>query len=123
MKRTCLVITVCLGLSGVGAGTYSGGLGTAESPYKISRVADWQELMATSGDWSKTFLLTADLDFAGAAITPVGNYDTPFTGVLNGGGHTLSNLKINQPGGYDVGPFGYIGFSGQIRNLGVVNTP
>ena len=30
---------------------YSGGSGTAEDPYKISTVADWQELIGASGDY------------------------------------------------------------------------
>jgi len=112
-----------------GAGVYSGGSGTAGDPYKISTVADWQELIATSTDWGSSFILTADLDFAGATITPVapdmtpGNMDfdgTAFAGVLDGAGHTLSNLKIDQPNSECVGLFGCVK-AGQIQDLGMVN--
>jgi len=50
--RTWLLCAVLAGLILIPcpslAGTYSGGSGTAEDPYKISTVADWQELIATS---------------------------------------------------------------------------
>jgi mucin-19 len=120
MGLVMIAATVLAVHAGVYAGTYSGGSGTTGNPYKISTVADWQALIATSGDWSKSFILTADLDFGGAAITPVGNEGTLFTGVMDGAGHSLSNLKINQPNSNYVGLFGYIS-GGQIQNLGVVN--
>jgi hypothetical protein len=47
------------------AGTYSGGSGTAEDPYKISTVADWKYLTYTSADWGKNFILLNDIDFQG----------------------------------------------------------
>jgi hypothetical protein len=100
---------------------YSGGAGTAGVPYTISTVGDWQELTATSADWGKQFVLTADLDFAGAALTPVGNDPENFAGVLDGAGHTLSHFVINQPDSAGVGLFGLVGTGGQVRNLGVAN--
>jgi hypothetical protein len=43
--------------------TYSGGSGTAADPYRIGCVADWQFLTTRPEDWSKQFIVTADLDF------------------------------------------------------------
>ena len=55
------------------AGTYSGGSGTAEDPYRISTVADWQELIVhLLDDWDKHFILLNDIDFGGINITPIG---------------------------------------------------
>jgi hypothetical protein len=103
-------------------GTYSGGSGTGADPYRISTTANWTSLIASPGDWGKNFVLTANLDFAGANFNPVGNGTTFFTGVMDGAGHTLSNfrMRISQPIIDNVGLFGVV-TGGQIKNLGVVN--
>ena len=51
---------------------YSGGSGTAEAPYQIANVADFQQLSATSADWSKSFVLTANINLTGLTFTPEG---------------------------------------------------
>ena len=63
MKRRSilLMMAMVLGLvTTVNAGIYSGGAGTAEDPYRISTVGDWEELTITAGDWDKPFVLTAN---------------------------------------------------------------
>ena len=112
------------------AGTYSGGSGTAEDPYRISTVADWQELIGTSVDWDKLFILINDIDFGGITLTPIapdtqgdpsGYQGIPFTGSLDGNGHLLMNLKIGKIEDFYIGPIGCVGSGGQIRNLGIEN--
>jgi hypothetical protein len=107
---------------------YSGGSGTAEDPYKISTVADWQELIAASGDWDKCFVLMNDIDFGGVELTPVatdidplseGFQGMPFFGVFDGQRHTLYHLSVNEPNRDYIGLFGYVGAGGQILNWGV----
>jgi hypothetical protein len=109
---------------------YSGGSGTAEDPYRISTIADWQELMAGSVDWDKQFVLLNDIDFGGMNLTPVardtdpsagGFQGTLFSGVIDGNGHVLRNATLNLPDSDYVGLFGWLGSDGQIRNLGVEN--
>jgi hypothetical protein len=95
-----------------------GGDGTAENPYQISSVEDWQELMASPSDWSSSFILTADIDLAGVTLTPIGNSTTQFTGVFDGNDNVISNAEVNQPGSNYVGLFGYVEY-GQIHDLGV----
>ena len=103
---------------------YSGGSGTQADPYRISTVADWQQLMNTSADWNQHFILTADLNLAGVTLTPVGLRmrpfitDTPFTGVFDGNHNIISNAVMNEPG-RGGGLFGYVDPGGQIRDLGV----
>lgn len=99
------------------AGTYSGGSGTAEDPYKISTVADWQELIATSAEWDKNYILLNDIDFGGANLAPIGNGLKPFTGVIEGNRHVLRDVKISLPTTFDVGLIGFLK-GGEIRNLG-----
>ena len=82
------------------AGTYSGGSGTAEDPYQISTVADWQELSATPMTGKSLYSLN-DLDFEGVTVNPIGYADfdqegqifgIPFTGIFDGNGFTIRNL-------------------------------
>jgi pimeloyl-ACP methyl ester carboxylesterase len=103
---------------------YSGGNGSAGNPYKITNVANFQQLSATPTDWNKFFILTANINLTGLTFTqaPIApGQGTPFTGVFDGNGHTIFNLSI---GGYPhsyVGLFGYIGTGGQVRNMGLEN--
>jgi hypothetical protein len=97
---------------------YSGGEGSEANPYKINSSDDWQTLMATSADWDKYFILTADIDLTGLIVLPVGNSDVPFTGNFNGNGYIIHKAVINQSLSDSVGIFGYLGSDGEIHNLG-----
>ena len=88
---------------------YSGGSGEPNDPYQISAVADWQQLMNTSGDWNKHFILTADLDLQGVALTPVGSIGQGFSGVCDGNGHIIRNA------GLDLPDSDYIDLGGGVR--------
>jgi len=98
---------------------YSGGSGTQEDPYILKIVGDWQKLMNAPGDWDKHFILTANIDLQGVALSPVGNCIRPFTGVFDGQGRILRNADVNMPSSICVGLFGYVSGYAQIRNLGV----
>jgi len=98
---------------------YSGGSGTEADPYQIATVSDWQQLMNTSSDWNKSFIMTADVNLQGVALIPVGGGWPDFNGIFDGNGHIIRNADINMPHSGAVGLFGYS--NGQIRNLGVVD--
>ena len=100
---------------------YSGGSGEAADPYKIGTVSDWQQLMSDVVNRDKHFIMIADVNLQGVALTPVGNSTNQFTGVFNGNGHIIRNVYINMPASGYVGLFGYVGTGGQIRSLGVEN--
>ena len=100
---------------------YSDGEGSDWFPYQISSIGDWQELMATPDDWGSSFSLTEDINLAGVAVTPVGNFFFPFYGVLDGGSNKIINAVIDQSGLSYVGLFGELYSGGHIRNLGVEN--
>jgi len=95
------------------AGTYGGGSGTELLPYQIGSIGNWQELKTTSADWGEHFILTADLDFDGLSLTPVG-ISGSFTGVFDGQGHVIRNAVIS-----GSGLFSHVSIGGQIHNLGV----
>jgi hypothetical protein len=115
------------------AGAYSGGSGTAADPYKISVKADLLALAATTGDYGKCFILTADIDLAGETFTTAviapdtdstpysGFQGTAFTGFFDGDSHILYNLTIFTTTTDCLGLFGSVGSGGQIRNLGIEN--
>ena len=116
-----LLIIICL-FSFPAQAQYSGGNGTAEDPYQISTVTDWQTLMSTSTDWNKQFILTGDLDLQSITLSPVGtSYSQSFTGIFDGNRHIIRNAVIDIPESNYVGLFGYVGWNGQILNMDVID--
>jgi hypothetical protein len=112
--------------------TYSGGTGTPNDPYQIATVGNLLHMSATPADWDKHFIVTADIDLTGLTFTqaPIApdtdNFNlefqgTQFTGVFDGNDHTISNLTIAASTKDFVGLFGYVGYVGQIFNLGIEN--
>ncbi len=66
------------------------------------------------------YLLRVDLDLStNISWIPIGDVTTQFTGILNGNGHTISNLSINSLSDFQ-GLFGFIS-GGAISGLGLVN--
>jgi hypothetical protein len=126
-----VILTAVLCLSG-NLLAYSDGNGTPGNPYKIANVDDFNQLSTMPTDWSLSFILTANIKlisftFTKAPIAPdtdnanSGFQGTPFTGIFDGNGHTISNLTITASTQDYVGLFGYVGSGGRIRNLGVEN--
>lgn len=98
-------------------------------------IATAEELAAINDNLSGNYVLTADIDLAGAEWTPIGAYapsgesaeeqeipaaETAFTGTFDGQGHTISNLVINQPEAWAQGLFGCIANT-QVGNFTLEN--
>lgn len=60
------------------------------------------------------FEITADLDFSGKTVEPIGRN---FEGIIEGNGHRISNLVMNYPDRTNVGIVGHCGNGSAIRNL------
>ncbi len=98
---------------------YSGGDGSAQTPWKIAKVEDLILMSSSPDDWDKHFILIKDLDLAGyvfdkAVIAPDADgsdwefQGTPFTGSFDGQGNTIRNLTVyNSDGGDYLGLFGH----------------
>lgn len=119
-----ILLLICVCTSNLWAAFYAGGSGTEEDPYQIASKADLLTLSGTSTDYSKSFILTADIDmqgqvFARAIIAP--NSETPFTGIFNGNGHKIMGFTINCTIGSYLGLFGSIGTNGSVKYLGLEN--
>jgi hypothetical protein len=130
-NRIAVGLVAIFAVSVVWAGTYGGGDGSNINPYKISTPADWQELMNTPADWALNFLLIDDIDLSGITVTPIAPdintgiewfQGTAFMGIFDGNNHVIHNVNINLPINDYVGLFGYVGSSGQIKNLGMENS-
>ena len=132
---------------GDGSLTFSGGQGTAASPYRISTEADLQALRdanttgdydgSTHGYYDCTYLQTGDITITGATwkhgigftAPAAGGWWAPFQGTYDGGGHTITNLSINPAGevtaSHRTQKLGFIGSNqsgtGALRNLNLAN--
>ena len=111
---------------------YSGGSGTADDPYQIATAGGLIALGESPEDYDKHFILTADIDldpdlpgrkvFDRAVIAPDTDWLTwdfqgsPFTGVFDGNGHTISRLSIKGRTGH-LGLFGQSADGANILNL------
>jgi len=106
------------------AGTYSGGDGSEQNPYRINSASDMQAIGADPCDWDEHFLMTADIDLAGytgTAFNIIGTYQTPFTGSFDANDHTIINFTYTSTGTNYIGLFGYVGTGGQTKDLGLTN--
>jgi len=104
-------------LKGGSAAVFAGGDGTEEHPYVITTP---EGLSAVRDNLSAHYRLNADIDLSGADWTPIGAFtpeggsdaerkipvkEDAFTGVFDGGSHTVSNLLIHESDADAVGLF------------------
>lgn len=105
------------------------GSGTKEDPYLVEN-AEGMESMAMTAfaeqNWDSatvrtSFRFTADIDMAGRTFTPIGWYKNSncYDIVIEGGGHTVSNLVIAPPAWYEKNIFNYMGFICRANNSSV----
>ena len=134
MRTTLFTLVICLINFPVYA-QYGGGNGTADNPYQIWTAEQMNNIGAIPGDWDMHFKLMADIDMSAFdgkdgrpafnLIAPVNGglgaylWSTPFSGVFNGNGHTISHLTIT--GVYYLALFGYLESNAKISDLGLVD--
>jgi hypothetical protein len=88
---------------------YSGGDGTAASPYRIASCDDLENMQV--GVPGIYYSVVQNIDCSnvngGAGFTPIGGYSngSNFEGSLDGRGHSISNVTINASGQDNVGLF------------------
>jgi hypothetical protein len=101
------------------------GTGTQDDPYLVHTADELNLIRQFPCDYGKHFRLMADIDLSGytydeAVIAPATwmRVHTPFTGVFNGNGHSVSHLTMM--GGDNLGLFGVLDDNAQVRNLRVL---
>ncbi|WP_420384298.1 MBG domain-containing protein [Novosphingobium sp.] len=132
----------------------SGGSGTTSNPYQVADVYGLQGITGQDGSrgslgivgpvlLTASYVLTNDIDASvtatwngGIGFVPIGTiqvgftiFSSPFTGTLDGQGHTISGLVVNNftgitlensTGYRDAGLFGQIGQMGQTAQTAAV---
>jgi len=100
------------------------GSGLETDPYLIETAAQLNALRIAPSAW---FKLTDDIDMSSTVVwnlgrgwLPVGTSADPFTGCLDGDGHSLTNLVINLPQTDNSAIFGYAQ-NATLRNMKLVN--
>ena len=125
--RTVLLLITVLFLSFPAYAQYGGGAGEPNEPYLIYTAEQMNAIGVKPHDWSKHFILMADIDlseYTGTNFNIIGtDMDNRFTGVFDGNGHTISNFSYTSTDRSYIGIFGCVGLQlekGEIRDLGVV---
>lgn len=106
------------------AGTYSGGIGEPNDPYRIATAEDINDIGNHVEDFNKCFVMVADInlaDYTGTQFNIIGNDSNSFVGVFDGNDHTISNFTYISSVTDYVGLFRSIGPGGEIRNLKLKN--
>ena len=104
---------------------FAGGSGTAEDPYLIAHANQLYNIKYYHF-FGKHYKQIADIDLGGyfslgEGWDPIGLGESPFLGVYDGDGHTISNLFITRPYQGDIGLFGCVGELSEILNVGLLN--
>ena len=105
------------------ATAYNSGSGTKEDPFVIftpEQFAYFASQVNGGNSYSGVyFKLASDINLNRYALNVIGGSpETPFAGVFDGNGFTISRINISSSGNY-VGLFGYC--SGTIKNLGLAS--
>lgn len=96
---------------------------TTTTTTQIDDIDDWvevdtpAELLAVEKD--ANVRLTADIDLQNAEWTPLGNQQEPYSGVFDGGNHTIANVRITNKHDDFVGFFGIV--TGTVFDLTLDN--
>ncbi|GAB6085243.1 fibronectin type III domain-containing protein [Alkaliphilus crotonatoxidans] len=93
------------------------GSGTSEDPFLIYTKED---LISISDNLDAHYILRNNIDLENEDWEPIGSNNMPFTGSFDGGGYTISNLKIDKALEKYVGLFSYVE-DATIKNLKMEN--
>lgn len=109
LKNTANSVTINVTQKGASSPKFQAGSGTEQDPYQITNA---QQLKHIDKALNAHFVLTSDISLneetAGSGWDPIGKQEAPFTGSLDGQGHTIKNLWMKRPTTDGVGLFGYI---------------
>lgn len=130
MIKTLLHIAILLLIS-IPAKAFNGN-GTLDAPYTINNAKELRQLSDSvkNGEsfYNKHFKITSDInlsDVNNGDWQPIGWFkkttlNTPFEGIVNGGGHTISNYHVKADKHMFIGLFGYTR-NATISNLKIEN--
>ena len=89
---------------------YEGGCGSLSDPYRISTADQLAAIAHYPQDFNSCFILLNDIDMNEAIFYPcfpIGSVDAPFTGIIDGQGHTISHFVYDE---YEEDYSGLVGY-------------
>ena len=94
----------------------------SEGNYTVNNEKGLKNLaeLVNNGATDINITLDTDLTLTGE-WTPIGTESRPYTGNFDGGGHTITGLKIDQSGTDNVGLIGCLGSGGKVQNVTLTN--
>jgi hypothetical protein len=90
------------------------GAGTSSDPYMVE---DCSMLDEVRDEKDAYYALSSDIDCSGTSFQSVDD----FSGVLDGQGHVIHNLEIDEPGSSHVGLIGHAIGGAEVKDIGVEN--
>lgn len=105
------------------------GSGTAEDPFLISTVAEWNALSASMADNKYNYMgtvtrLGADIDFTDQEFHQIGSSQLPFEGKFDGAGHTVKGVKIQtgEEASSHAGLFALLGQHSDVSDMTIASS-
>ena len=135
MSRTLNRYLIAFSILVMMAALIAGVAGCVNNAHNVE-IRTWYDLDAVRGNLTASYILVNDLDSAvagyqelagptannGTGWQPIGSWDVPFAGSLDGRGHEVQDLFIDRPDEDHVGLFAAVNQSGTIKNIGVTNS-
>jgi len=87
--------------------------------YSQTEIRTEAQLRNIAGNLQGNYILMNDIVLSSEWL-PVGSRETPFKGLFDGNGHVISNLRIKDPDGNQIGLFGVVS-NGTILRTGIEN--
>lgn len=119
MRIICanFLVVLIVTTSAAASGSYDGGNGTAENPFRIRTAEHLCDIGLHPEDWDKHFVLISSIDLTGYIINIIGGSSTDrFRGTFDGNDFTITNLSINVAGVKFLGLFGFTGSQAEVKN-------
>ncbi len=121
-RAIVLILVGAFGLAGSAtAGTYSGGTGEPNDPYRIETPNDLNDIGNHPEDRDKHFILVNDINLAEYTGTQF-NIIEDFTGSFDGNDHSVHNFSYYSPNADSIGIFRHLnGPNAIVMNLKIVD--
>ena len=129
IMAACMLLTLAFPVGAVYAGTQT------DIPEGYTPVYDAGDLNDVRNNLTGNYILMNDIVFvdadfevggtfynSGSGWLPIGSETAEFNGIFDGNGKVIDNLYCNNSASIYVGLFAWIGTTGVVKNLGIINS-